>query len=340
MNGPAVRRDWTGLAVTVAGLIISATVAATSIYSDRKKYDSDQTAAARQHVSEQYSAFREAVRNEQILWKGFIDDYLSLIDAKNNSNADWRRAKALALYDLVNDRPASTFAEFEVPLDDRTSAHKLFEDSRRNILNGITDLGLQDNILREQLALRPRDKSLVASASPGNVAAATIVTTVEPAAPHADHGGTNTAITTREVVNAGLPAPTTPKTEIYSSLSPTGWDVDVFWCQGSAAQDNYQKAVLISQRLGALATDGRALGPGVRLGQVRSRPLAASFARSGPSPARGYLVVGDTGEGEEQVAGLLTTSINNLLGGAPFRRATSTGKPTKWYIGVFVCKPS
>jgi hypothetical protein len=127
---------------------------------------------------------------------------------------------------------------------------------------------------------------------------------------------------------------------VYSRVSGSGWDLDIFWCRGARQDENFRKAATLGAEFGRLAGEGRALAAGVRLGRVRARPASVAYQRQPGSPASRSWVVADSGMAEEQAAAAVRQSAIVLLGGDVIGQATSVGAPTRWYLSMFICEPA
>jgi hypothetical protein len=121
-----------------------------------------------------------------------------------------------------------------------------------------------------------------------------------------------------------------PVTAVVSNAgaSPTGWDIDVFWCT-SQGERSRALATRVATRL---ATSNLRIG-NETLGRVRLRSVDADAQRR-LQPARGNPVVGTPDERgfAEAVAG----TLNQANVGANFFYSP-TAAVTRWYISIFAC---
>lgn len=117
--------------------------------------------------------------------------------------------------------------------------------------------------------------------------------------------------------------------------SPTGWDVDLFWCERrgeTATASNYRDALAIAQLLAAKAQNGERVG-GQMLGRIRARTLPISQQSSGRFPVRGATIRADGGRGEFELANALREALPQYKLSVP----QPGGRVTRWYLSMFLC---
>lgn len=287
--------------VTVVGAIIAATVSTTSLLTNCSKQRSDR-----------YATFRSAVGTEDARWKALYDDYLTTFGPDFSANQERRRAKLIALFTIAQGR-LPTFAEFSVDADEKKQAIDRLGAMQTSLLNAIESQGGADPALKSELALR----SFAGKLQIGARAAAPQSSASAPADLPPDE-------------------PVSRETVALTGPSPTGWDVDLFWCDGKAAAANYRLARSVADSLAQRAESGRSIAPGMLLGSIRVR-VAPAALQQGQGPARYTWLVADAGPGEKEAAIELQRAINNGLGRELFGLGTSTGRPTRWYLSAFVC---
>jgi hypothetical protein len=119
--------------------------------------------------------------------------------------------------------------------------------------------------------------------------------------------------------------------QIYAEGKARGWDVDVFWCEGTPA--NEARAQAVAAALADAANRGEPLADGATLGRVRVRVFAgAANAREG------YQVTRDEVRGEltesPQANALSAFIESRKLGSLPHQM---TQQRTPAYLSVFMC---
>lgn len=143
---------------------------------------------------------------------------------------------------------------------------------------------------------------------------------------------TATAAAASAIVSSGAE---TYQAKVLSAGSPTGWDVDVFWCAGGNEAARVRDAGLAASALATAANAKTQVMPGITYGRVRLRPLPEALQGPRSYAGRGYRVVFDNAPGEANAAKAVLATINS---GAPTQFTPGrSGTPTKWYISVFVC---
>lgn len=291
--------DRLGRSITIVTAIIAATVSATSLLGNCSKQE-----------SERYAAFRAAVTVEDNHWKALYDDYLSTFGGDFVTNPERKRAKIVALFTIAQ-RKLPSFTEFAVDKEEKEEAIVRLTAMQTGLLNSLEQQGAGDPELARQLGARSYAGKLRIE-SPGAATQSSASVAEKPSEP-----------VRREIVE-------------LTRESPTGWDVDLFWCDGSKGEANYRLAMAVGDSLAAPAKIGRSISPGVTLGRIRVRPAPPSLQR-GEGPARATWVVADRSEGELSAATAIQVAINNGLGRPLFGLGNSNGTSTRWYISAFVC---
>lgn len=123
------------------------------------------------------------------------------------------------------------------------------------------------------------------------------------------------------------------KTVLLTRGQLTGWDVDVFFCEGVGRNADYAIARVSADAIASASAKKQILAPGVWLGRVQIRPWPESLR---DRTFKGLSVVSDRAPGEDAardaIAKLLPKDQNR-----EFRLVQSRGTPTKYYISVFAC---
>jgi hypothetical protein len=119
--------------------------------------------------------------------------------------------------------------------------------------------------------------------------------------------------------------------------SPTGWDVDIFWCQGPNDKEMSSRAITIQKSLAELARKREPLAAGVSLGKIRLRPLTAQMRQQGSWFDTRDTFVYDKGAGDAVAAAAMQSYIQQNTGLVLERKLSQSG-PTKWYVSAMVCK--
>lgn len=298
--------DRLGRTIAIVTGIIAATVSANTLLTTCSKQE-----------TERYAAFRTAALSEENYWKSLYDDYLTVFGDEFANRQDRKRAKILALY-TISQRKLPDFVEFDVPDAEKAQAVERLTVMQAGLLNGLEEQGSTDPILKELLARR---------SFAGKVQTRAAATEPPPAPPPPP-------VPAKE----GAP-PAAPEATILtlSPNSPTGWDVDLFWCQGAGEGANYEVARTLGDGFATLAKTGRSIAPGVTVGRVRVRPASPGFQQLPNSPARATWVVYDTGPGEVEAATALQQALNAATNRARFGLVGSGGRRTRWYLSAFVC---
>jgi hypothetical protein len=126
--------------------------------------------------------------------------------------------------------------------------------------------------------------------------------------------------------------------------SPKGWDIDVFWCAGPGGEESYRAGRSAAVALADKAVAARPIAPGVRIGNVRLRPI-----QPGDTPiwrsamgGRRLLVVTDSGPGEGDAGRAVRKILPASLPAAVVDQATlpNNQAPSKWYLSVIACPAS
>lgn len=119
--------------------------------------------------------------------------------------------------------------------------------------------------------------------------------------------------------------------QIYLEGKALGWDVDVFWCESTPA--NEARAQAIAAALAEAANRGESLADGAMLGRIRVRVFAAAA-----NAREGYRVTRDEIRGEltesPQANALSAFIESRKLGSLPHQM---TQQRTPAYLSVFMC---
>ncbi|NIJ22250.1 hypothetical protein FHS95_003965 [Sphingomonas naasensis] len=291
-----------GKFVALVSAIIGVTISGNNFLISRAKDSSDR-----------YTAFRTAVSSEEKSWKDLYDEYLKTFEKEQLENETLRQKKLFALQAIAA-RDIASFREFDIDDREREAAIRRVSLTRTALLNALSDNRTSDPATADALRRRTfaAEQSLAAKAAPPPAAAAS---------------PTGTAL-------AALPA-----IETLSRDTPKGWAIDVFWCE-DGGQTSYTTAHTLGTAFASFANAGRPLAPGVSLGRVQVQRADARMWQT-IGIARGRYVVRDNGAGEEQAAEAVLNLINDPASDSPrFSRGLSTGKPTPWYLSVWICPPA
>ncbi|MFL6845678.1 MAG: hypothetical protein ACJ8ER_12440 [Allosphingosinicella sp.] len=298
-----------GRTVAVVAAVIAATVSANTLL----------TTCAQRNL-DRYAGFRAAVGSEEAYWKSLYDDYLTIFGPDFTADAKRRREKVLALYTLAQRTPAS-FTEHDVSESEKQEAARRIEIMQTRLLNSLDEQGADDPILKAELERRSYKgkQARIAAAAPSGTAPAPAPVVAPPPQPQS--------------------SPPRPVTEVLTGESATGWDVDLYWCQGAGEGDHYRLARGLGDYFAEISRSGRSIGPGVTLGQIRTRPATSAQYAGLRFPAPGNWVIWDSGAGEEAAAqALLQAAGNSAIPGATDARPIhSNGKPTRWRLSAFFC---
>lgn len=214
---------------------------------------------------------------------------------------------------------------------------------------GITFLTLQNNMIREQKATIQKQKAQLERQSLLiEQSAAQLARDVSKIAPAAGNEGTaivaaqaqaavvqnqiSSDLLPRQLIKAPVVAPA--KTVLLTRGQVTGWDVDVFFCDGAKRDEDYEIARVSADIIAAASSSNRILAAGIRLGRVQLRRWPETM-RDGTF--KGLSVVSDGAEGEDATRNAIAKLLLDEQK-TPFRLTRSIGKPTKFYTSVFACK--
>lgn len=299
--------DRIGRTITIVTAIIAATVSANTLLSTCTKQAFDR-----------YTSFRGAVETEERFWKGLYDDYLTTFGKDFTDNPIHRGQKLIAIHTIAQ-RDVAQFPEFDVPPTEKAAAVARLDRMKSTLLNSLEDRQSGDPLLARRLQQRSFDAQLTSRAV---------------VAPRGQPAPTPSA--TGSGSGAGRPAAGIRQ---LTPVSDTGWDIDVFWCEGPFAEANQRTADALANAFASFAQSERTIAPGVKLGRVRVRPASPGFQQLPGSPAVRSSVVYDTGPGEAEAGAAVGRLVNGAIGAtAPrFALRRSGGKPTPWYISVFAC---
>ena len=293
-----------GKFLALVSTVIGLAAAGNTLLASREKQNSDA-----------YSAFRTSVATEERAWRDLYNEYLKTFEEAEFKNAELRKRKLFA-YQALASRDVSTFPEFAVDARDRDTARLRIVAIRESLLKSLADSSASDPATAQALQQRTfnTEKASAAAEAP-------------PAQGVAPTPGVDTT--------AGLSREMTALT----GQSPTGWDVDLFWCQGNGEAANLRLAWSFGNAFASYARSARPIAPGVTLGRIRVRPLTPQGWRNIGFRSPG--VVHDSGPGEREAAEAIRSLVNgSIAAGQPvFGLGRSLGKPTPWYISVFACPP-
>ena len=263
-----------------------------------------------------HNSFREAVKAEESYWKALYDDYLKTFDSAVTKDEAQRKAKHYAILNLAN-HIIPDFEEYGVRDGLKAEASARLLAIRTSLIDALQD----GRASGPEIAAASRNASYVADdanrlrdRSTPSPTAQRIEQEVEKVAP------------------AG--ASLSYQTRVLATGHPKGWDIDVFWCQGSLEQTNFARAQEAATRLAAQATAGEKPA-GMLLGRVRLRSVPPAFQKKPGDPGRGNVVIWDAGKGEHELANAVLQTINPPSGNA-FNLVHSTGQ-SRWYLSVFAC---
>lgn len=304
--GPGGFGKYLAIVSAVVGLMITLNTAVTGYFKER---------------SDEYDRFRSEVDGEEGVWKSLYSDYLTVFSADYASNPMGRQNKVVALYTLAQ-RDVPTFDEFrEVSPEAKRRATCRLIQLQAALLNSLDQEGKRENI--EAILQSRRGQPAQAATCAEPVAVSAPVTVYVGGASNSQLQ--NASSTISETQSA-------PATVLLSPTSATGWDIDIFWCDGRNAQANFKQAEAFGQLASASANSGRAIAPGVSLGRVRVRSIARAKV-NGPSSSQ-FIAV-DPGAGETEAGGALQGLFNAK--GANFSLAEQTNSRTPWYLSAVVC---
>jgi hypothetical protein len=311
-----------GPGIALAGVLVSATIGFASWQNSRAQYSASMA-----------PNFYDRIGAEEAFWKQSLDDYLATFDERMEQRPEWRRERLIAIFELARTREIPSFREFGRPPAQSEYANKRLEHLKGSLYSGLDERAAEDPVLRAELVKRGFGNTVRREKEPPRP-------TAVPAAPPANPSPSpvlTAAISGPMAINQSLSAPTADAAVAHSLASPSGWDLDVFWCRGDRQDENYRRADALAREFGALASAGRAIAPGVRLGRVRSRPATIAYQGQPGSAARQSWVVADSSPGEAEAAAAVRDSANALLGQPLIGAGTSTGAPTRWYLSLFLC---
>lgn len=293
-------------------------------------------------ASERAKALAVAVEQEESRWNKLYDQYyLALADRRDSSRAALSEARYQALCRLVS-RDVSDFSAYPLGGFVRSSGTQQHIASREQIerlreglvsmlLNPATSSVEAARCMQQQqqdqeadaTAARERDDAPTSATAP--TTPPPVVNTVQEQ--------------TRAEVVAVSAVPATPTGKAFDVLRQSasvtlsagqkdGWDVDVFWCEGSNSAANLALADSVARTLSAGAAGT------TKIGRVRLRMLSTvKQAEAGYRPVDLEL----RGEpSEERAVNAIVAELkgkNDLL----FRVRTSS-QVTRWYVSAFVCR--
>lgn len=276
------------------------------------------TTFARERV-EHAAGFRAAVKVEEDYWAALYQQYVAVL-AQPGQEERARSARLLAISELST-HEVPDFAEYSPGLfgggdNQQKAAHaqlagmqQSLQDALKNELtSGPIVARNAEYIIANKTEARPREQGRV--------------TDVEQQA-------------ARDEIGSAATPGVSYATQTLAVGSPTGWDIDVFWCAGGPEAERYARATRVATELARLADAGYARR-GFSVGRVRLRTLPQEQQAISGYASGVDVVLADSGAGEAAAAGELARLVGE---GAhvPLKVATSLGSRTAWYLSVFVC---
>jgi hypothetical protein len=118
-----------------------------------------------------------------------------------------------------------------------------------------------------------------------------------------------------------------PRSVTVQAGIDSGWDYDVFWCDGPDGSRYYELAHAVAERSKTL-TNGR----------IRVRVLSELTNQRAGYGIQGNVVRVDQNDAEKQEAEKVLASLNRTADrfGGVFQ-AQASGSGTRWYLSLFVC---
>lgn len=294
-----------GKIIALVAAIIAAGISANTLLSNRVK-----------DRQLQYTAFRNAVTAEEGYYRTLYEDSMQLFSKKLDTEPELKFARHRGLIAFAN-RDVPTFREFDVDRAEKRWAWIRLRRMQAAVQNTLSEVKVANDEQKAQVA------QLLFNGK---------VTNIDPAP--------QDTATRQNPVTPGIePGPKGEKPSlVLAPTSSTGWDVDVFWCLGPTATNNYQTALRLGSDLARLANTGRAIAPGVILGRVRVRSVTLDYNARTAKPELGWRIVADGGLGEREAA----TALKNSLDAAVSEQKQSftvanAGGRTRWYLSVFIC---
>lgn len=132
------------------------------------------------------------------------------------------------------------------------------------------------------------------------------------------------------------------RVQLLTVGAPTGWDLDVFWCDGPGAAESYAAARAAAIALAGPAAATQAIAPGVRLGRVQLRPIRPQDTSVWRAAMKGrsLLVVADPGKGEVEAAEAIVRKILTSAAVIDQSELGTPQSPSRWYLSVVACPSS
>ncbi len=289
---------------------VTAIVAAVVAFNTAVTTCSDQSIA-------RHTTFREAVKGEETFWKGLYDQYLDTFEKAIVDDRPRRRAKLYAISNLAN-HGIPDFSEYTVNQGAKSEATQRLLAMRRGLIDALQD----------------------PQASGADVAAASRIASylADQQAPPQRQEGAEASEERAEVALAAAgaaPGSLSYQTLVLATGASSGWDVDVFWCQGRDELNDFARAQTVGDILAARSTEGEEIGPGIRLGRIRLRSLPAAAQGRAGTARRGNAILFDSGAGEREAAAAIRALINPGRPGG-FRLVRGPQR-TSWYLSTYLC---
>ncbi|TFI57787.1 hypothetical protein E2493_13245 [Sphingomonas parva] len=129
------------------------------------------------------------------------------------------------------------------------------------------------------------------------------------------------------------------RVQLLTVGAPTGWDLDVFWCDGAGAAENYATARAASIALAGPAAATRPIAPGVRLGRVQLRPIQPQQTAGWRAAMKGrnLLVVTDPGTAEAEAAQAIVGKILTSAAVIDQSELGASQSASRWYLSIGAC---
>lgn len=279
------------------------------------------------------SDYRAAIRQEQAYWAGLHDRYVAQLGEQLPPPV--RQARLMGLASLAaQDIPQFDEYRSAIGWDDsheRAEAHLIrMRTDLHNVLRNDSFGGPEvAAIFDNKATIRDREAPAGDSGVPPAVTARASTATAE-----------TLNLQAQQAVEIGGASPALSYgTRILAVGPANGWDVDVFWCEGTGEADHYARALQAATLLADAARAGRRMNNeaeehSVVIGRVRLRSLPTD-QQAGLNG--GNWVNWDRGPGEETAATALVRHWGRHKPPLLFRTVQSVGTPTRWYLSAFVC---
>jgi hypothetical protein len=257
-----------------------------------------------------HKAFRDAVAAEELFWKGLYSDYLTIFASEMLDNERQRNAKIIAIHSLAQ-REIPQFEEFSSLGEE----HDLTRDRLQNMKNVLLDSLEDERSSDEETSQSLKNASFQSAASQQSA-----------------------AVSSGDIPVARTSQPERSDVIVYSGPSD-GWDLDFYWCptpeNDPLERQNYNQALLAANAFANIASEGRNIIPGTKLGRLRVRPVSDRLNRLINTNVQLW-VTWNEGPGEEEMATQVLNRVSSNIS-QDFRLMKSVGTPTPYYTSVFFC---